>query len=812
MNLFLYQLKQAYLSLKQKPFFIFSIVSTMGITLGALLCVLTLAYVMLLKPLPYPEQEKLVRVDSIISNSENEPMAPAFTYPGLIHLYKNQQVFSESTLITFYNEVITSLPSQPRMTLSSITPEWFDLFAAKMHLGRQFSQTEALNTFNPVAIISYQTWQDDYAGSPDILTQKITVSGKRFQIVGVLAKTFIEPKLTSSQLPTQVFIPWDYNLTANSGRESWFYIDDRRLFIGKLAKSLSTKQLNETLTRLENNIWQEKITGVDLFKGWILAIETKPLKSIIIGDSNKTVLFLLFAVIGLVIIACSNISNLFISHIATRVRQLTIHAAMGATRRDLFKALLAESSLLMLLSMAVAFVIATLGFKILLTYLSAYLPRVSELSLTFSSTIIALFLAIVLAYFFAFISYKTVNFHALNRQLQTGGKGTGIQISKTLRQVLIFSQIVVVTLLVFINSNLFEKAYGVISNSLGFETNNIYRLELSLSSAGESKSNNEISAIIQKIEKELLSLAEVQSISHSDFSFDEGIGSAQVNAATNERLVIETKFVDQHYFQMIEQHLIEGDFFSSAQIKDKSKVVIINDLYAQKLSPDSSALGAKIIFTQGEDPFIVIGIVKAINLPNNSINLMKVYRPTDIGSRLNMLLQFGNGQDLSREQVVNILGQVSSDLFIYSYTSLNKLKSNTLFTQYVTAITSAVLTLLTLLLSAIGLYGILNYATQIRRFEIGTRMAIGAKRWDLIKLIIKDNSSAVLVGIMVSMLLFTVGSIVFNKQLTLYLSWQLLPMFLITLSMVLLISFVACYLPLRQYINKPAMHSLKGSD
>jgi ABC-type antimicrobial peptide transport system permease subunit len=144
--------------------------------------------------------------------------------------------------------------------------------------------------------------------------------------------------------------------------------------------------------------------------------------------------------------------------------------------------------------------------------------------------------------------------------------------------------------------------------------------------------------------------------------------------------------------------------------------------------------------------------------------------------------------------------------------SLDDRRTQLLFTQYSIAITTVVLTTITFLLAAIGLYGILSYSTQMRRFEIGTRMAVGAKRWDLIRLIIKDNLSAILVGISIGLVLLIIGSHVFSEQLESHLSWPLLPVLLITLGLVSFISFVACYLPLRQYINKPAMYSLKVSD
>ncbi|MFB1000095.1 MAG: hypothetical protein QMC13_07685, partial [Colwellia sp.] len=127
MNLFTYQLKQAFLSLKKKPGFVFSVISTMGITLGALLCVLTLAYVMLIKPLPYPDQDRLYRVDSQQFDAAGALNVTAFSYPSLVHLYrhqqeKNQQVFDQVALSIYDDEVLTSLATQPTLSTAYVTP------------------------------------------------------------------------------------------------------------------------------------------------------------------------------------------------------------------------------------------------------------------------------------------------------------------------------------------------------------------------------------------------------------------------------------------------------------------------------------------------------------------------------------------------------------------------------------------------------------------------------------------------------------------------------------------------------------------
>ena len=159
MSQFAYQMKQAWAGLSKKPGFVATVVTTMGTTLGALLCILTLAYLLLFKPLPYPEQEQLYKVEHAVSDATGDVNARAYTYPGLIHLYKNQDVFETAALVQYDEDVLTSQPSQPRLNMGYVTPEWFAMLDAKPQLGRLFEQTEALDTNNPVAVLSDQMWR-----------------------------------------------------------------------------------------------------------------------------------------------------------------------------------------------------------------------------------------------------------------------------------------------------------------------------------------------------------------------------------------------------------------------------------------------------------------------------------------------------------------------------------------------------------------------------------------------------------------------------------------------------------------------------
>lgn len=802
-----YQLKQAWAGLSAKRGFLVTVVTTLGITLGALLCILTLAYVVIAKPLPYPEQDSLYQLDEIDINNKGERMGAAYNYPSLVHLFDNQTVFTQSALVEYSDNVLTSQATQPIVRTTFVTPDWFTLLGSKMALGRTFEQTEVKDSYNPVAILSYDTWQNEFNGDNSILEQTVTFNNTNFRVVGVLAEAFIEPQLNGIGVKTDVFLPWDYNITSPQGRESWGLVYDGRRFIGKLDDSqLSTTQIEQTLTTLVNGTWQERVSDVAFFDGWSIKMELKPLKDAILGDSKNTVLLLLAGVIGLVLVACANITNLFVSRTAEQQRELAIQAAVGASKKHLFKTLFAQSGLVVFISILIALIIAIGGFWVLQHYLALRLPRVDELAINSFTLGSALIIGLLLALFFARLSANMINYRALNTALQSSGKGTGIQVSQKVRRWLIISQVAIVTLLVFVNMGLLRDSLKVINQPLGFETENITSFRVDV---GSSLSEEETEPLMVELKNKLMALPQMEDASQGLVPFSRFRKLAQTTEATQERLVVDTRVVDEKYFQMIGQPLIEGDYFSAADSREQNRLMIINDVYAATLAPEGSALGTKMQI--GGSVFTVSGVVKGVLMPTANDIPMRSYPLASLGEP-DFMLKLKPQQTLPRELAVATLQEVSSQFNLLELESMDDQRDQLLFTQYTTAITSAVLATLTFLLAAIGLYGILNYATQMRRFELGTRMAIGAKGMDVLGLIIKDNAGAVSIGIGISLIVSLALTIGFSEALANYINLQLVVLFFITVAVICIMALFACYWPLRPIINSPPIHSLHGVE
>lgn len=805
MTLFIYQIKQALLSLKQSPIFVFSIVSTMGISLGALLCTLTLAYVMLFKPLPYADQSQLFTVEHQLINNENSVDGHAFTYPNLMHLYKHQTTFEQSALTYLDADVISSLPNEPMVEISFVTPSWFGLFDAKEHLGRLFNENELPGRFNPVAVITYETWQTLYAGDNDIIGKSITFGDKYYNVVGVLSADYTHPKLAGAAYQVQVFLPWDYNSVSEYDRQQWGNDDGGLMFVGKLSNQAnikdSTNANSQLLTQLVNDNWQNQVVGSEFFKDWRIQIKVHSLIDTIVGESKYSVYLLVAGALGLALIACANIANLFVSRTAQRQQQLAIKAALGVSKRQLYFDLVIEIGLLMLLSIVLAQVFAVLGFSLMTHYFNSYIPRINELSLNSFSVFCASVIMVLSTGIFSYICQRMIDYRNLNASISASGKGNAVQVSKKLRTVLISWQVAVAFTLVFANVMLLQESLSLSNRSLGYQTENIYSAVLSLPNI-----DSEIKkSYLAQLKQSLVADPKIDSVSQGMRPSIFRTLALTVND-TNQRYSTSGKDVDHQYFSLIGQPIILGKNFNAADITDRNKVVIVNDVMANELAPDGQAIG--ITFTNGVR---IIGVVKSINIPGSDVVKPRFYYPANPARNM-LLIKVKAGQIYSRDELINQIKEVNNRISLFSFASLNHYKNERLFVAVTTTITTVILTLLTLFLSGLGLFGVLTYLSQMRRFEIGTRIAIGAKGRDIIALVISDSASAILIGLGVAIVSLLGLYLGFSQYLAQFISIQLIFVTLITILAIGVITFIACYAPLRNYIAKPVIHCLKGSE
>lgn len=808
---FVQELKIALQSLRKRSGFVATVVLTLGLTLGALITFFNLNHVLLLKPLPYPAHEQLLLTQHVTVDSHGKTSVGSPFVPGLLHTYKHQQRFTQMTILSTGYEFLTSHLDQPRVAVTFTTPEYFDLFAMPMHLGRGFSEAEGLDRNNPVVVLSYQSWQTWYQGKEDVIGSKIRLRDTSFTVIGVAAKDFVEPEVVSPG--SEVWAPWDFNGMNDMLLQSWNNGQGNIAGIGRLHTPEQALKIQAELSDSINQAYQDYLMSLDnpAEMSVSMEIQFEPLKDRLLGDSHVQGLLLMGAVFALLIIASSNVINLFYSRAAEKQRTFAIQAALGARKKHLFVAMFAESFILTLTSGLIGLVIAMWGIDLVKSLGQGQFNRLDELGLDVVSVVFMLAMAVILAAVFSFLSSRVVDYNKLQEQLQSSGKGSGLQISKTTRNVLVVSQISLASLLLVGASLVLGQAFSVINQPLGYDIGPLrsFSLDERVGLIGEEEMARR-DQYIRGITERLHGLPQVEVLSPS---FNTAIGynmsMGLVDTDNTKRGEFPTNFVAADYFQTMQVPVVEGRVFSEQEIRDRSPVAILSRSAARQVGRGESVVGMKLTIGGGEFRSIV-GVVEDVFDPvrsgdNQGQDAYLPHAPWNI----HFVMRLKPGSELNRQQLVALIRDVDSGLRLANYRKFSDRHDRVVRQDKITAGVAAVLSILALVLAGAGIYGVLSYSSQMRRYELGVRMALGAKARQINLMVIKDNMRPIASGLLMSTLIVVVVYLVGRQQFDLFTDYSLLPL-LLTLPVILLTAFLASYIPVRQVIRQDPMKALRN--
>lgn len=810
MKLFIFQVKQALLALKQKPIFAATVVTSMGIALGALLSVMTLLYVTVFKPLPYPDAEHLYLVESKIKGNARAPKVSMYPYPALVDLYQKQALLQQASLIMYESNNITSIKTSPRVNTSYITPEFTQLTGMELVLGRSFVQQKDLESVQPQVIISHRLWVEQFEQRANVLAETLTIGGVNFVIIGVAKSDYHEPALYEVGRYTDLWLPWNFNGLSERGRQSWGNFAPNMMMLAKYDNALTSPQASDELGRYFNESWQQHVHGNPRFSDMSLVLELKSLSSVLASNNQYNIYLVLAAVIGLAIITVTNVAQLFMAKSSGQQRRQAIAVSLGANHRQLYNQALLEVTCLMGLSLLCALAVAKLGFIATNHYLSSEFERLNEIGFWLAPVIMVVAMTVLISLIFTKLTISGVKFSTIYSQLQTANKGAVNVTNSSLRQVFIASQIAITVLIVFANLLIFNTSMSSLLQPLGFEVKNIERLTLAYN-GNERLSAEQQLQVISQIKQEINMLPSVLAVSQGASPLSRFSGRPFTLNSSTDNHVFEQKYVDHQYFSLVEQALISGEHFSEHDVSAQQNVVIVNQQLAQELAPLGDVIGQSIK-TSRDEVLTIKGIVGNIQLPEKTERMPRVYRPINASRELGFIVRVVDEMQLDRAAIAALIDRVDSRFSIFQLTPLSSQYFQRIFGNIVALASAIVLTVLVLVLAGIGLLGIYQFNTQLRRFEIGTRLAVGAKRKNIILLIIKDNAVAVFIGFALSILVIGFSYFSPLMSLTSFTSATVLLYLLLTLSMTCLLTFTASYLPLRRYLNQPVSATLRGQS
>ncbi|MBE0370779.1 ABC transporter permease [Pseudoalteromonas aurantia] len=797
-------IKQVVAGLQKAPGFTLIMILTLALTLGALLAAFNLNQVVLLKPLPYKNAEQLYvlkqnlhqdGIDNIGGQSEG----------GQIAMYQaSKQAGYESAMLTQRRGRITSRADKPVEVVMYVSHEYLPLLGAQLVLGQNFSATDKVTDALPETVISYSLWQSDFGGASNVIGQSLDFNGVSLQIIGVVNDNFRDPEPLSFYGKSRLYLPM-----AQAGiSEKEFRNASRNLVtVQKNIAKQSLSPLQGLLDRALTQSIESSEFAVD-FKDYEHRADLAPLTKVIKGDNPFISLMVFAGALVLLLIAFANIVNLYLSHVIKKQSMLAISASVGAKPKHIFKHLLVESLIIVLSASAFGLLLAA-WLLVLTQYLAqGSINRLDELGINVMTVGFALIVALVLSVVLAWVASKSVDHERLKQHLTASGKGTQKQISPILRKTLVISQVTLTGLMLFATSTVLQATLKMATKPLGINVENVYSLQIE---TGDNYPSREAKlALIEQLKQHFLALPQVQAAVKSTISpIRKGdFSSPFIDSEGNRLGLFGFNTIGLDYFSVLEQPILYGRNLTQADIEDKSKVMLVSRSVAINAFGKENAVGESMFFSPDQG-FEVIGVVAD---HYNAFTQEKYAGVTYFAMspmRLNLMLKVSDKALFNKTDIVMELEKVDANLAVLEFLDVEQTSQDLVFKYRLAAWLSGSLSVLALLLACAGIYGVVSYGTQMRRYELGVRMAVGAKPKRITMLVVKDAFTPLLIGILLSIIL-GLGLYALTSQ---YSDAVPVPDALqVGASLILLLgfSYMACIIPVKQILKSDLISALRN--
>jgi predicted permease len=735
---------------------------TLALGIGATTAIFSIVNAVLLSPLPFPEPDRLVKI------TFNEPglglRDVPFSVPELDDLRTRAGIFADVSTVASNSVNLTGADHPERLEFLVTHPNYFSMLGATPQLGRLFGPQDFALGFAPVVVISDGLWRRAYGADRNVIGRTVRLDGDPYTIVGVLQPEFRHPGATVSR-NVEVF-----NTAGFSADPAPPPARSTRIMpgaIGRLKLGITVEQAEARLTAMATEIRQNYPTDYSARAKW--TIEIQPLQEALVGNVRPMLLVLLGAVILIVFIVSLNIANLLLARASGRQQEMAVRCALGATRGRMIRQMLAESMLLSVLGGAggILTTIGAIGF--ILRLVPSNIPRLNEVRIDWVVLAFALAISVLTGLAFGLAPALQSAKAALSSAIREGGRGSGSSArTGRLRDALIVSELAFAVVLMVAAGLLLRTLRGLLQEDPGFNPTQVVAADLSLPEPNDPKADPYLSLAQQSsFNRELLrrmrtipgvELAAITSaLPTTDLRLSdaEGINALAIEdrpAQSSLDLRAERIRISPDYFKVMQSPLLRGRLFTDGDEDGKQPVAIIDETTARKYWPNRDPLGHILRFGQNttQARMTVVGIVRDIK--NDGLDIAGVphiYVPIyqSLDRDLSIVVRTSLPAKILEPRFRREIQSIDPDLPVFNISSMNDVLDRSLAARRFSAELVGGFAGVALILASIGIYGLLAYMVGQRSREIGIRMALGARRWDVLKLILGKGVVLASVGI-----------------------------------------------------------------
>ena len=724
-------------------------VLTLALGIGANTALFSVVNGVLLNPLPFHNPDELYALYTKTSNFDRG----SISYPNFLDWQKQNRTFSSITAFRTDDYNLTGSGQPERLHAHQISADFFPTLGLKLMLGRNFLPEEDRAGGNPSAILGDGFWKRKFASSPEILGKIITLNGKPYTVIGVA------PSQITGISPSDVYVP------IGQWTDPTFL--DRRIAMGmnafgRIKPGVSFEQAQADMNAVAQGL---ALTYPDANKG--SSISVVPLKQDVVGNVRGILLVLLGAVGFVLLIACANVGNLLLVRSTGRAREFAIRSALGASARRIIRQLLTESVVLGLAGGIIGFVLARFATKTIATALTEFLPRADEITMDFNVLMFTAGVSILTGILFGLAPALKMLQPKLSETLKEGGRGNTSIHHRTQRAFVILQMAMALVLL--IGAGLMIRTLAALWKiDPGFNPKNVVSFVTS-STANPSSTADELRAKYREAERQLKSIPEIEAIGMIGGSLPMTGDSelpfwveGQPKPANESDLPFALMYlVTEPYRKAMGIPLQRGRFLSDRDNERAPVAAVIDTAFVEKHFPNQDPIGKYLNISLLDVKAEIVGVVGHVEHwglgekgPEN-LQAQLYLSMWQVPDRFWTLLSTGSqyvartksGQNSIIPAIRKAAERSDPSTVVFSVQPLEEIVGNSISTQRLAMILLTVFAALALVLSAIGIYGVISYLTGQRTHEIGVRVALGASNMDVLRMILGQGMKLALIGV-----------------------------------------------------------------
>jgi putative ABC transport system permease protein len=753
MNTFWQDIRYGFRMLLKNPGFTLITVLALALGIGANTAIFSVVNTVLLRPLPYPNGERIV----YIGEWSQQVPEMSVSYPNFTDWRAQQQTMEELAAFRSANYVLTGVGEPERLDGRQVSAGFFNVLGVTPSLGRNFTPEEDKPGANPVVLISHGFWQRRLGADPAILNKQLQLNNESFTVIGVLPQTF------EWQSPVDVFVPVglrsDQPNMASRGNHPGMYV------LGLLKPNVSVEQARTEIKAIAERLAQQ-YPDTNAEQSAVL----DSLQARAVEDIRPALLILLAAVGFVLLIACANVANLLLARAASRSKEIAIRTALGAGRGRIIRQLLTESLLLSVMGGALGLLFAMWGIDALLAALPEDVPRllVSGIGLNTPVLLFTLVVSVLTGLLFGLAPALQASKSNLNETLKDGGRTSAGAGRQRVRSGLVVLE-VALSLLLLVSAGLLIKSFARLQQTdLGFNPENVLTLRVPLPEA-RYKEYGQVENFWDELLQRVRALPGVQSAGLTrGLPMNGGIESGimvegQESTNPKDMTVAVNLYAEPGYFKTMSIPLVSGRFISEQDTKDAPLVVMVDEMFVARFFPNADPIGKRLRIGGDRAPLrSIVGVFKHMKHygpdEEGRVEIYTPYKqiPADSFAAANrglwLAVKTANDDPTSLAPAIrNEVSQIDRDQPISNIGTMEQIVAATVAPQKFATWLLAVFAATAMLLAAIGIYGVMAYSVTQRTHEIGIRMALGAGRRDVLRMVVLQGMRLAFIGVAIGL-------------------------------------------------------------